>query len=145
VIARVSRGLGEAMVGIEIDVIPPEQRYSERRLVSLPDELARPALSRWVRRTSSVCARGAGILMPPSSVSSRCRVTCSSMSVRSRPSGCEPVSGADARSELADVVALVLPGGESTAISRLLGHGGLAEPLAERIAPACRCSGRAPG
>jgi pyridoxal 5'-phosphate synthase pdxS subunit len=30
VIARVSRGLGEAMVGIEIDTIPPEQRYSGR-------------------------------------------------------------------------------------------------------------------
>ncbi len=30
VIARVSRSLGEAMVGIEIDTIPPEQRYSGR-------------------------------------------------------------------------------------------------------------------
>jgi pyridoxal 5'-phosphate synthase pdxS subunit len=30
VIARVSRGLGEAMVGIEIDTIPPEQRYAGR-------------------------------------------------------------------------------------------------------------------
>ena len=30
VIARVSRNLGEAMVGIEIDVIPANQRYSER-------------------------------------------------------------------------------------------------------------------
>jgi len=30
VIARVSRGLGEAMVGIEIDMIPASQRYSER-------------------------------------------------------------------------------------------------------------------
>lgn len=38
------------------------------------------------------------------------------------------------REQLAEVVALVLPGGESTAISRLLGHGGLAEPLARRIA-----------
>jgi 5'-phosphate synthase pdxT subunit len=36
--------------------------------------------------------------------------------------------------QLAEVVALVLPGGESTAISRLLGHGGLSEPLARRIA-----------
>jgi len=30
VIARVSRGLGEAMVGIEIGTIPPEQRYAGR-------------------------------------------------------------------------------------------------------------------
>jgi pyridoxal 5'-phosphate synthase pdxS subunit len=30
VIARVSRGLGEAMVGIEIGMIPPEQRYAGR-------------------------------------------------------------------------------------------------------------------
>jgi len=30
VIARVSRGLGEAMVGIEIATIPPEQRYAGR-------------------------------------------------------------------------------------------------------------------
>jgi len=30
VVARVSRGLGEAMVGIEIDTIPAEQRYSGR-------------------------------------------------------------------------------------------------------------------
>ena len=30
VVARVSRGLGEAMVGIEIDTIPPEQRYAGR-------------------------------------------------------------------------------------------------------------------
>jgi len=30
VIARVSRGLGEAMVGIEIDTIPASQRYAER-------------------------------------------------------------------------------------------------------------------
>lgn len=30
VIARVSRGLGEAMVGIEIDTIPAEQRYAGR-------------------------------------------------------------------------------------------------------------------
>ncbi len=30
VIARVSRGLGEAMVGIEISTIPPEQRYAGR-------------------------------------------------------------------------------------------------------------------
>jgi pyridoxal 5'-phosphate synthase pdxS subunit len=30
VIARVSRGLGEAMVGIEIDMIPASQRYAER-------------------------------------------------------------------------------------------------------------------
>jgi len=36
--------------------------------------------------------------------------------------------------QLEQVDALVLPGGESTAISRLLGHGGLAEPLARRIA-----------
>jgi pyridoxal 5'-phosphate synthase pdxS subunit len=30
VVARVSRGLGEAMVGIEISTIPPEQRYAGR-------------------------------------------------------------------------------------------------------------------
>jgi pyridoxal 5'-phosphate synthase pdxS subunit len=30
VIARVSRSLGEAMVGIEISTIPPEQRYAGR-------------------------------------------------------------------------------------------------------------------
>ena len=30
VVARVSRALGEAMVGIEIDTIPPEQRYAGR-------------------------------------------------------------------------------------------------------------------
>jgi pyridoxal 5'-phosphate synthase pdxT subunit len=35
--------------------------------------------------------------------------------------------------ELAGVVALVLPGGESTAISRALERGGLAAPLAERV------------
>ncbi len=30
VIAKVSRGLGEAMVGIEIDTLPPEQKYADR-------------------------------------------------------------------------------------------------------------------
>ena len=30
VIARVSRGLGEAMVGINIDTLPPSERYAER-------------------------------------------------------------------------------------------------------------------
>ena len=30
VIAKVSRGLGEAMVGINIDTIPDEQRYATR-------------------------------------------------------------------------------------------------------------------
>jgi len=41
-----------------------------------------------------------------------------------------PVRTPDA---LADVVAIVLPGGESTAISRALQRAGLAEPLAQRI------------
>jgi 5'-phosphate synthase pdxT subunit len=36
--------------------------------------------------------------------------------------------------QLADVDALVIPGGESTAISMLLESSGLAEPLAERLA-----------
>ena len=36
--------------------------------------------------------------------------------------------------QLADVDALVIPGGESTAMSRLLGTSGVAEPLAERLA-----------
>jgi 5'-phosphate synthase pdxT subunit len=36
--------------------------------------------------------------------------------------------------ELAEVDALVMPGGESTTMSRLLGTSGLAEPLAERLA-----------
>ena len=30
VIAKVSRGLGEAMVGINIDTLPAEQRYADR-------------------------------------------------------------------------------------------------------------------
>jgi pyridoxal 5'-phosphate synthase pdxS subunit len=30
VIAKVSRGLGEAMVGIGLDALPPEQRYAGR-------------------------------------------------------------------------------------------------------------------
>ena len=36
--------------------------------------------------------------------------------------------------ELADVDALVLPGGESTTVAKLLDSGGLREPLAERLA-----------
>ncbi len=35
VIAKVSRGLGEAMVGINIDTLPAEQHYAAARLVAL--------------------------------------------------------------------------------------------------------------
>jgi pyridoxal biosynthesis lyase PdxS len=30
VIAKVSRGLGEAMAGISLDALPPGQRYADR-------------------------------------------------------------------------------------------------------------------
>lgn len=49
-----------------------------------------------------------------------------------RAVGLEPVAVRTA-DQLADVVGLVLPGGESTAISRAAERSGLAEPLAERI------------
>ena len=47
--------------------------------------------------------------------------------------------------ELVEVDRLVIPGGESTAISKLLDANGLADPLADRLADACRCSGPALG
>ena len=46
--------------------------------------------------------------------------------------------------DLDGVDALVMPGGESTTMSRLLGTSGLFDPLAERSATGCRCSAPAP-
>ncbi len=50
-----------------------------------------------------------------------------------RASGAEPVA-VSTPAQLADVDALVMPGGESTTMSFLLDSSGLREPLAERLA-----------
>ena len=48
--------------------------------------------------------------------------------------------------QLGGLDALVLPGGESTTMSKLLDSSGLRAPLADRArATACRCSARARG
>ena len=47
-------------------------------------------------------------------------------------------------SELDDVDALVIPGGESTTMSKLAIEFGLLEPIARGSPAACRCTARAP-
>ena len=48
--------------------------------------------------------------------------------------------------QLGALDALILPGGESTTMSKLLDTSGLREPLADAAAPTgCPCSARAPG
>ena len=46
---------------------------------------------------------------------------------------------------LDDVDGLILPGGESTTMRRLIDRWGLREPILDLAARARRCSGRAPG
>ena len=50
-----------------------------------------------------------------------------------------------ARSELDEVDGLVIPGGESTTMDKLVRAFELHEPLRSGIAAGCRCTARAPG
>ena len=59
--------------------------------------------------------------------------------------GAQPVEVREV-ADLADVDALVMPGGESTTMSLLLESSGLFDPVAAAVrATACRCSARAQG
>jgi 5'-phosphate synthase pdxT subunit len=61
-----------------------------------------------------------------------------------RAAGAEPLA-VRTPAQLADVDALVVPGGESTTISKLLDSSGLADPLAERLAAGMAAFGTCAG
>ena len=61
-----------------------------------------------------------------------------------RSIGVEPVE-VRLPEHLAGVSGLILPGGESTTMRKLIDRWGLREPIMDLAAPARRSSGRAPG
>ena len=116
VIAKVSRGLGEAMVGINVDDDPG----AAPRSPSAAGERARRSASSPCRATSaSTCGR-----WPTVARAAR----------RSGTAG-----------ELAAVDGLVIPGGESTTIASWLIARAARARCARRSRRACPCSARAPG
>ena len=120
VIAKVSRGLGEAMVGINVDDAPRARPLRQPRLVTAHEQLE------------------------PSSACWPCRATYASTWRRSKRSVrmAIPVAGP---TELAGVDGLVLPGGESTTIVKLAVPRSTCWSRCERRSPTgCRRTAPAP-
>ncbi len=109
VVAKVSRGLGEAMVGINVEELPAAAPPRRARVVTGPPS---GSVAAWGGDDRGPCAAGR-----------RARALAALDSVGARA---VPVKDADA---LATVDGLVLPGGESTTISMLAVRWGLMEPL----------------
>ena len=93
VIAKVSRGLGEAMVGINVATLPDSERLADPWLVSRPTRRGARAAGRRPRARPALSPR-AGVA-----------------AVRSA-----------GRREIDDLDGIVIPGGESTTMSKLAGR-----------------------